>query len=127
MVQNVIFFYVIISQHVCSSENKLFFPHEKIKLFSIGENNFPVKLFAVHYLFSKKNRDQEHTREKEWEKKRSDLSHCWLLGRLRYCYCLSCSSSSNCTRSWSGQAAGKRTKQNDHLNRRRSSSSPGLV
>jgi len=25
--------------------------------------------------------------EKKWERKGSDPSHCWLLGRLRYCYC----------------------------------------
>ena len=40
MVHKVICFYVIITQHICSSENKLFFPHEKINCFSISENNF---------------------------------------------------------------------------------------
>jgi hypothetical protein len=69
IVQKVIFFYVIISQHICSTENKLFFPHEKINCFSISENNFSVKLFAALVTFSlKKQTRRAHEGERMGKK-----------------------------------------------------------
>ena len=58
--------------------------------------------YSLLVTFSSKKTETESTwGRKNGKESSSDLSHCWYLERLRCCYCLSCSSSSYCTRSWS--------------------------